>query len=104
MYINAMGTYVPSLRIDNDYFKDVNGLTGEWILQRTGISSRSKCAPGENVNTMAFDAVEDARQHLPYHVKDVDLIVAAHYVAYYTVAKVAHQVQRRLNNQRAKAA
>lgn len=103
MYINAMGTYVPSLRIDNDYFKDVNGLTGEWILQRTGISSRSKCAPGENVNTMAFDAVEDARQHLPYDVKDVDLIVAAHYVAYDTVATVAHEVQRHFNIHGAKA-
>ena len=103
MYINAMGTYVPSLRIDNDYFKDVNGLTGEWILQRTGISSRSKCAPGENVNTMAFDAVEDARKHLPYDVKDVDLIVAAHYVAYDTVATVAHEVQRRFNIHGAKA-
>ena len=51
-----MGSYVPTQRIDNDYFKDVNGLDADWILQRTGIFSRSKAAPGENVNTMAFAA------------------------------------------------
>ena len=57
MYINSMGSYVPTQRIDNDYFKNVNGLDADWIFQRTGISTRSKAAPEENVNTMAFAAV-----------------------------------------------
>ena len=42
MYINSMGHYVPATRISNDYFEKVNGLTSDWILQRTGIKSRSK--------------------------------------------------------------
>ncbi len=87
MYINAMGHYVPSQRVDNDYFLDINGLTADWILQRTGIRTRSKCADGENQNTMAMEAIEDAMRSLPYDIKDVDLIVD-------TVATVGHQAQR----------
>ena len=69
MYINAMGHYVPSQRVDNDYFLDINGLTADWILQRTGIRTRSKCADGENQNTMAMEAIEDAMRSLPYDIK-----------------------------------
>ena len=103
MYINAMGYYIPSTRIDNNYFKDINGLDDDWIRQRTGIVTRSKAAPDENVNTMAFNAVDNALPKLPYDIKDVNLIVAAHYVAYDTVATVSHEVQRKYEIAGAKA-
>ena len=98
-----MGFYVPAQRVGNEYFQSVNGLTPDWIEQRTGIRTRSKASADENVDTMAIDAVEDARKHLPYDVKDVDLIVAAHYCAYDTVATVAHKVQREYGIHGAKA-
>lgn len=103
MYINAVGSYVPEGRVDNDYFKDVNGLTGDWIEQRTGIKSRSKASEGENVDTMGIAAVENALPGLPYDIKDVDLIVAAFYSVYDTVATVAHVVQQRYKIAGAKA-
>lgn len=103
MYINAIGHYIPSGRISNEYFKQLNGLDPEWIEQRTGIQTRSRCSEGENVNTMAFEAVDNAIERLPYSIKDVDLIVAAHYCAYDTVATVAHKVQQRHNIEGAKA-
>lgn len=103
MYINAIGHYIPSGRISNEYFKQLNGLDPEWIEQRTGIQTRSRCGEGENVDTMAFAAVDDAIKRLPYSIKDVDLIVAAHYCAYDTVATVAHKVQQRHNIEGAKA-
>lgn len=103
MYINAIGHYIPGKRISNAYFKELNGLDPEWIVQRTGIESRSRCEEGETVDTMAFQAVDDAIQRLPYSIKDVDLIVAAHYCAYDTVATVAHRVQRRYEIVGAKA-
>lgn len=102
MYINAMGHYVPSQRVDNDHFLAVNGLTSDWIVQRTGISTRSKCAEDENQNTMAREAVDDALKRLPYDVKDVDLIVGAAYAVYDTVATVGHQMQREYDINRAK--
>ena len=97
MYINAMGHYVPTDRVDNDHFLDVNGLTSDWILQRTGIKTRSKCAPGENQYTMGLEAVEDALKSLPYPITDVDLIVGAAYAAYDTVATMGHVAQREYN-------
>lgn len=103
MYINAIGHYIPGKRISNAYFKELNGLDPEWIVQRTGIESRSRCEEGETVDTMAFQAVDDAIQRLPYSIKDVDLIVAAHYCAYDTVATVAHRVQCRYEIAGAKA-
>ncbi|MDE6559815.1 MAG: ketoacyl-ACP synthase III [Muribaculaceae bacterium] len=103
MYINAIGHYIPSKRVSNDYFKDLNGLDADWIVQRTGIETRSRCSEEENVNTMAYEAVENAIPRLPYPVKDVDLIVAAHYCAYDTVGTVAHCLQRKYGIEGAKA-
>lgn len=103
MYINSAGHYVPAERITNDHFLEVNGLTSDWILQRTGIVSRSKAAEGENVDTMGLEAVEDALRRLPYDIKDVDLIVAASYSVYDTVATLAHVAQRKYDIAHAKA-
>ncbi|MDE6533701.1 MAG: ketoacyl-ACP synthase III [Muribaculaceae bacterium] len=103
MYINSMGHYVPATRITNDYFENVNGLTSDWIVQRTGIHSRSKAAPGENADSMALAAIDDAIKRLPYDVKDVDLIVAACYAVYDTVATPAHVAQRHYQIHGAKA-
>ena len=77
-----MGHYVPATRISNDYFEKVNGLTSDWILQRTGIKSRSKAASDENSDSMAIEAIDAALKGLPYDIKDVDLIVAACYAVY----------------------
>lgn len=103
MYINAIGHYIPEGRVGNDHFKEVNGLDADWIVQRTGIQTRSKCADDESVDSMALNAVEDALKRLPYPIKDVDLIVAAHYCCYDSVATVAHKIQRHYDISGAKA-
>ncbi len=103
MYINAIGHYIPENRISNEYFKELNGLDPDWIIQRTGIETRSRCGENENIDTMAFEAVENALPHLPYSIQDVTLIIAAHYCAYDTVGTVAHKIQRRYKISGAKA-
>ncbi|MBD5370076.1 MAG: ketoacyl-ACP synthase III [Bacteroides sp.] len=103
MYINATGFYVPAGRVDNAHFLDVNGLTPEWIEQRTGIKTRSKVTDGENVDTMAIEAIENALPSLPYDIRTVDLIVAASYNVYDTVATTAHVAQRHYGIAGAKA-
>ncbi|HAC22418.1 MAG TPA: 3-oxoacyl-ACP synthase [Porphyromonadaceae bacterium] len=102
MFINATGFYIPSERVHNDYFLDVNGLTNEWIQQRTGIVTRSKAAEDENINTMSFAAVENAIETLPYPIEDVDLIIAASYSPYDTVGTFGHEVQRKFNVDKAR--
>lgn len=103
MYINSMGHYVPSARITNDYFEKINGLTSDWIVQRTGILSRSKAAADENSDSMALAAIDDALPRLPYDIKEVDLIVAACYSVFDTVATPAHVAQQHYQIHGAKA-
>lgn len=95
MYINSIGYYIPSGRVDNDYFLNVNGLTSDWILKRTGISTRSKAAENEGHNSMGLDAIENAVKTLPYDIKDVNLIVSAAYSVYDSVATLAHEAQKK---------
>ena len=103
MFINATGFYVPEARVDNQHFLELNGLTSEWIEQRTGIQTRSKASEEENVNTMSMEAVENALPQLPYDIKDVDLIISASYSPYDTVATAAHLAQSVYGIENAKA-
>lgn len=102
LYINKITHYIPEEIIPNSYFKDVNGLDDEWIYSRTGIKTRSKASEGENTNTMAIKAVDKAVDSLPFPIETVDLIIAATYSPYDTVATIAHMVQRRYNIEGAK--
>ncbi len=95
MYINSTGYYIPEGRVYNEHFLNVNGLTSDWILKRTGISSRSKAAENEGHNSMGLDAIADAISKLPYDIKDIDLIVSASYSPYDTVATLAHITQQK---------
>ncbi len=103
MYINSTGYYVPELRVNNDYFLNVNGLSDEWIYKRTGIRSRSKAAEDEGHNSMGIASIEDAVKNLPYDIKDVDLIVSASYSPYDTVATLAHVAQQKFGIEGARA-
>ncbi|MDR2085280.1 MAG: ketoacyl-ACP synthase III [Bacteroidales bacterium] len=103
MYINATGYYIPTKRIYNDYFLNVNGLTNEWILQRTGIETRSKVDEGEDGVTMGIKAVENALKTIPYNIEDIDLIISAGYTPIDTVGSLAHKVQREFKIKNAKA-
>lgn len=102
MFINAMGHYVPSGRVPNEYFEKVNGLTPEWIFQRTGIKTRSKAHADENCDTMAMEAVDDALTKLPYDIKEVDLVIGAYYAVYDSVATAAHVIQQKYGIKHAK--
>lgn len=103
MYINSTGFYVPEARVGNDYFANKLGVTEEWIMQRTGIVTRSKAEGDENHNSMGLNAVESALENLRYDISEVDLIVSASYSPYDTVATLAHIAQRKYNIENAKA-
>ncbi len=102
MFINQIGHYIPEARIPNDYFTEVNGLTSDWITQRTGISTRSRATDKETMNYMCEEAVKNALPKLPYNIKEVDLIVFASYTPSDTIATVGHYIQREYNIENAK--
>jgi len=102
MFINSIGYYIPEKRISNDYFTDVNGLTSDWIAQRTGILTRSRASEKETIDYMCSEAVNNALPALPYDIKDVDLIVFASYTPSDTIATTGHHIQREYNISSAK--
>ena len=103
MYINATGFYIPEERVPNEYYTQKTGLTDEWIVQRTGIKTRSRARADENINTMSIDAVENALPSIPYDIKEVDLIISSTYSPYDTVGTAAHVVQHKYGIENAKA-
>lgn len=103
LFINAIGHYVPAGRIENSYFEALNGLSDEWIMQRTGIRTRSKASKTESTNTMAVDAVKDLKQFMSFPIEEVDLIVGASYSPVDTVFTLAHAVQREFDVRDAQA-
>lgn len=94
MYINTTGFYVPETQIPNSYFTDINGLSDDWIFQRTGIKSRVRATEEETINYMSFKAVGKASANLPYDITEVDLIIFASYTPSDTVGTPGHYIQR----------
>ena len=103
MFINTTGYYVPQERVDNSHFLELNGLTDEWITQRTGIKTRSRAKEDENINTMSMEAIDNALPSLPYDISSIDLIISASYSPYDTVATPAHLAQHKYGIENAKA-
>lgn len=97
MYIISHGHYIPSDSIGNEYFQELNGLSPDWILSRTGIHSRSKAGKGENTHTMAIAASKCAIKNLPFTTSEIDLIIGGTYTPYDTLATMAHYVQHHLD-------
>lgn len=97
MFIHHVAHYFPENRVPNSFFTELNGLTDEWLQSRTGIRERRKAGKGENSNTMGIEAVNRGLKGLPYSPDEIDLIVAATYTPYDTIATLGHVVQNRIN-------
>ena len=102
MFINATGYYIPEERVPNDYFTPINGMTNQWIYQRTGIKTRSKASNTETMNFMCFKAVQAVQTELPYSIQEIDLIIFASYTPSDTIGTAAHYIQREFNINNAK--
>lgn len=94
MYINSTGYYIPEARVGNDHYAKILGVTPDWLVQRSGVQTRSRAGENDTIESMGMEALDRALEGLPYDVKEVDLIVAAHYCVYDTVATLGHRAQR----------
>ena len=99
MYINFVSSYLPETIISNDYFLNLNGLTDQWIVERTGIRQRRKASSLENTNTMGIEAVKNGLPHLPYAKEEINLIIGATYTPFDTIVTLGHAVQHQLELQ-----
>ncbi len=97
MYINTIASYLPEQVITNAYFEELNGLTEEWIIERTGIRERRKASSDENTHTMGIEAVKKGLAILPYDYTEIDLIVGATYTPHDVIVTLAHAVQHAID-------
>lgn len=94
MYIHRVSHYLPTPVVGNEHFTRLNGLSNDWIIERTGIRERRKAAPGENTNTMTVDVIRQLQEQVD--LSTVDLIVGATYTPYDTIVSLAHEAQHYL--------
>ncbi len=94
MFIHKTAHYLPSRRIDNAHFEAINGLTSDWIIERTGMYERRRSTEDENTNTMAIEATKLLQEKVD--LSEVDMIVAGSYTFFDMIVTPAHAVQRYL--------
>jgi 3-oxoacyl-[acyl-carrier-protein] synthase III len=96
MYIHAAAYFVPEMEVDNLYFEKKNGLSSEWIVERTGIYTRRRASENENTQTMGIEAFHRLKSKLAFDPAEFDLIVCATYTPFDTIFTMAHALQREI--------
>lgn len=96
MFLHQVGHYLPEQVVDNEHFTKLNGLSDEWIVQRTGIQMRRKAASAENSHSMGIEAVKALLDNIQVDINAIDLIVGATYTAYDAIVTLGHAVQHYL--------
>ncbi|EEZ95017.1 beta-ketoacyl-ACP synthase III [Legionella longbeachae] len=75
--ISGTGSYIPEKQLTNLELESMLETTDEWIVTRTGISSRSIAQPHETTSYMAAQAAQHALNASGLDANDIDLIVVA---------------------------
>jgi 3-oxoacyl-[acyl-carrier-protein] synthase-3 len=102
MLILRTSEYLPARIVDNEYFGKILNKPPTWFIERTGIRERRRCAPDENLHTLAIAAVTGLQaEEVP--LAKIDLIIGASYTPLDTIGTLAHVIQRefRLHGARA---
>ena len=94
--VAGVGSALPKRKVTNDELAATVDTSDEWIVERTGISSRYIAADGETTGTLALDAARRALDHAGLSAKDVDLIVLATATPDQTFPSTATKVQAAL--------
>ncbi|CEG56748.1 beta-ketoacyl-ACP synthase III [Legionella fallonii] len=94
--ISGTGSYSPKRQITNTELEKTLDTDNEWIISRTGISSRSVADEHETTSFMASRAAEQALESSGFSADDIDLIVVATCSPDYFFPSVACHVQHAL--------
>lgn len=102
MKIIGTGSYVPTTTISNEELSKLVETNDEWIVSRTGISSRH-ISNGENTSDFAVEAAKKAMENAGVAASDIDFILVATFTPDAFTPTVASIVQRRLGIEQAMA-
>ena len=93
--ILGVGKCVPEGRLTNDDLAKIVDTNDEWIVSRTGISSR-RIAAGEPTFHLAAEASKQALERAGLKGEDIGLIIATSITSDYYTPSVACMVQREI--------
>ncbi len=75
--LKSIGSYVPETILSNKDFEKMVDTTDEWILKRTGISTRHIAAEDEATSDLGYKAAQIALDRAPVEESEIDLIICA---------------------------
>ena len=97
--IAGIGSFLPGSPVsNNDLVSRGVDTSDEWIVTRTGISSRHLAAPGCTASDLAFEASRRALENAGVSANDIDLIIVATATPDYIFPSTACLLQGRLGN------
>lgn len=69
--------YVPPTKVTNADLEKLMDTSDEWIVQRTGISTRHKASPGQSLRHLAVEAGRAVLADAGLSIEDIDLLILA---------------------------
>lgn len=90
--ILGTGVYTPDVKVTNDDLSKIMETDNEWIVSRTGISSRNYSKDKSN-HYMATEASKEAMKNAGVTAEDIDLIIASTCSAEYFYPNLASLIQ-----------
>ncbi len=75
--IAGMGSFLPPKKLTNQDLEQMVDTNNEWIVERTGIHSRSLAKDGQGTSDLALVAAEEAIKESGISKDDIDLLVFA---------------------------
>jgi 3-oxoacyl-[acyl-carrier-protein] synthase-3 len=93
--ISAIGSYLPERCLSNGELAAMVDTSDEWIVQRTGITSRRVAAPDEFTSDLCVKALGDLAARFPKALPGVEYVIVATTTPDYWFPGVACQVQDR---------
>ena len=90
------GSYLPEKIITNHELSETLDTSHEWIMERTGISTRHIAAPGEFTSDLGLIAAKRALEASGLTPQDVDMIILATSTPDHTFPQSAARIQAKL--------
>ncbi|MEW1914510.1 ketoacyl-ACP synthase III [Kitasatospora sp. NPDC085895] len=75
--IVGIGSYLPDTVVSNDEIAHRAGVTGEWIVRKTGICERRRAAPHEATSDLAAEAARRALTRAGLRADQISYLVVA---------------------------
>ena len=94
--IMGVGRYLPAKVLTNFDLEKMVETSNEWIIERTGISTRHLAAEGEYTSDLAIQAAREALTDAGVDIAEIDLIIVATTTPDNTVPATAVKVQHAL--------